>query len=75
MVILKQLNFLVQAIEKKEKQNNELLVKNREYTAEITELKRTKKLSQEENIKLTKDLVYIKNRVFKVRKYSISCLT
>ena len=55
MTILQQLNFLVQALEMKENSINELKLKNKEISAELNEVKRTRKVYQDENLRLKKE--------------------
>ena len=52
MNIMKQLNSLVQALQKKEQVNQELERKNKECSAEVNEVKRSKKVYHDENEKL-----------------------
>ena len=70
MKVLKQLNFLVQIVEKKAKENNELLSKNKQFSAEMSEIKRSKKVYMDENIQLKNAL---KNKTAEASQLSKQC--
>ena len=70
MAVLKQLNLLTQAIEKKEKENSELVIKNKQYSVDISEVKRSRKVYMEENMELKKN---IKNKSEEVSQLNKQC--